>query len=207
MRHGAAAIYSRETTRVDLTDVQIMQAVQAGQVELFDLLVCRYRGPLLNVAWSKLGDRNWAEDVVQETFLAAFAARDTYNPAFAFRTWVWTILLNLCRRQWKRRESRPGEQSLAAPAQRGDGPAVEPATYDTPLSQALLIERRAQVHVLLNSLPEVQADALRLRFFGGLQFSEIALAMDSSVSAAKQRVKSGLITLAEQLRQTGGELS
>src|SRR4029077_6986423 len=97
---------------VDLDDVQIMCRVQAGEVELFDLLVRRYRGPLLNVAWSKLGDATWAEDVVQETFLAAFAARATYNPRFAFRTWVWTILLNLCRRQWQRRQTRPGEQSL-----------------------------------------------------------------------------------------------
>jgi RNA polymerase sigma-70 factor (ECF subfamily) len=191
--------------RVDHDDVQIMQAVQAGQLELFDQLVVRYRGPLLNVAWSKLGDSNWAEDVVQETFLAAFAARGTYNPAFAFRTWIWTILLNLCRRQWQRRESRPGEQRLPLRATAEAGAPIEPATYDTPLANALLVERRAQVHVLLKSLPEVQADALRLRFFAGLQFSEIALAMDSSLGAAKQRVKSGLVTLAEQLRQTGGE--
>lgn len=193
--------------RVELDDVQIMQAVQAGQVELFDVLVRRYRGPLLNVAWSKLGDANWAEDVVQETFLAAFAARGTYNPVFAFRTWVWTILLNLCRRQWKRRESRPGEFALPARTMTETGAYIEPASHETPLANALLVERREQVHVLLKSLPEVQADALRLRFFGGLQFSEIALAMKSSVSAAKQRVKSGLVTLAEQLRQSGGENS
>lgn len=188
-------------------DVQIMQAVQAGQVDMFDLLVQRYRGPLLHVAWSKLGDRNWAEDVVQETFLAAFAARDTYKPAFAFRTWIWTILLNLCRRQWKRRESRPREQPLAFRSADDAGAPLEPATFDTPLANALLVERREQVHVLLESLPEAQADAMRLRFLGGLQFAEIALAMDSSISAAKQRVKSGLVTLAEQLRQNGGENS
>ena len=191
---------------MQLDDVQIMQAVQAGQFELFDLLVRKYRGPLLQVAWSKLGDRNWAEDVVQEAFLAAFAARDTYKPAFAFRTWIWTILLNLCRRQWKRRESRPGEQPLAIGSATEHGSSREPATYETPLANVLRLERREQVHVLLGSLPEVQADALRLRFFGGLQFAEIALAMDSSVSAAKQRVKSGLVALAEYLRKNGGDL-
>jgi RNA polymerase sigma-70 factor (ECF subfamily) len=188
-----------------LDEVQIMQAVQAGQVELFDQLVLQYRGPLLNVAWSKLGDPNWAEDVVQETFLAAFAARDTYNPAFAFRTWIWTILLNLCRRQWKRRESRNRKQPAAFASAGGTVIPAEPATYDTPLANLLQVERREQVHVLLDSLPEVQADALRLRFFGGLQFAEIALAMDSSLGAAKQRVKSGLITLAEKLRKNAGE--
>ncbi len=88
-------------------DVDIMRRVQAGEVEAFDLLVHRYRSALLRVAASKLGNAAWAEDVVQETLLAAYAARATYNPQFAFRTWLWTILLNLCRRQWQRRESRP----------------------------------------------------------------------------------------------------
>lgn len=191
---------------MDLDDVEIMRRVNAGQVELFDELVRRYRGPLLNVAWSKLGDRAWAEDAVQETFLAAFTARATYNPQFAFRTWVWTILLNLCRRQWQRRETRPREQSLsnALPADRAG--YREPVTHDTALAQALGTERREQVHRLLARLPEAQADALRLRFFGGLQFSEIALAMGSSVSGAKQRVKHGLIELAAQLRENGGDL-
>ncbi len=165
-----------------------------------------YRDPLLNVAWSKLGDRTWAEDIVQETFLAAFASRATYNPRFAFRTWVWTILLNLCRRQWQRRETRPREQSLSNALSANPAGYHEPVTHDTALAILLRTERREQVHRLLTRLPEPQADALRLRFFGGLQFSEIALAMGSSLGAAKQRVKKGLAVLAEHLRQNEGEL-
>ena len=46
---------------------------------------------------------------------------------------------------------------------------------------------------------EPQADALRLRFFGGLKFEELAAAMNSSVSGAKLRVKQGLLRLAELL--------
>src|SRR5262245_16938190 len=183
-----------------------MRLVQAGQVELFDLLVQRYRGPLLNVAWSKLGDAAWAEDVVQETFLAAFASRSTYNPQFAFRTWVWTILLNLCRRQWQRRESRPREESLADGMAAERAGSREPATSETALSIVLRTERREEVHRMLARLPEPQADALRLRFFGGLQFAEIALAMGSSLSAAKQRVKNGLAALADQVRDQEGEI-
>jgi RNA polymerase sigma-70 factor (ECF subfamily) len=190
---------------VDLDDVQIMRRVQAGEVELFDLLVERYRGPLLNVAWSKLGDRSWAEDAVQDTLLAAFAARATYNPRFAFRTWVWTILLNLCRRQWQRRKSRPREHSLSAPPVDLAG-YREPAADGTAVAGVLRAERREEVHRLLARLPESQADALRLRFFGNLQFSEVAEAMDSSLGAAKQRVKRGLATLAEQLRDQDWEL-
>jgi RNA polymerase sigma-70 factor (ECF subfamily) len=148
---------------VDLDDAQIMCHVQAGQIELFDVLVRRYRGPLLNVAESKLGDAVWAEDVVQETFLAAFAARATYDPRFAFRTWVWTILLNLCRRQWQRRQVRPGVHSLTtAPSVELTG-YREPVTHETALANVLSVERREAVHRLLTRLPEVQADGSVLR--------------------------------------------
>ncbi|MFN0056306.1 MAG: RNA polymerase sigma factor [Planctomycetales bacterium] len=192
---------------MSLSDSEIMSRVQQGEVPLFDLLVRRYRDALVQVAWSKLGNAAWAEDVVQETFLAAFAARDSYQPRFAFRTWLWTILLNLCRRQWRRRQERPLEraQSLAddwISAARG-----EPATNETGLSQALRTERREQVHQLLLQLPEAQADALRLRFLAELPFAEIAQTMGSSLSAAKQRVRLGLTAMSRLLGEDQGDFS
>jgi RNA polymerase sigma-70 factor (ECF subfamily) len=63
----------------------------------------------------------------------------------------------------------------------------------------LVKETSEQVQELLSRLPEVQADALRLRFFGGLTFPEIAAAMGISEPGAKHRVKSGLLKLGEWL--------
>jgi RNA polymerase sigma-70 factor, ECF subfamily len=188
---------------VALDDARIMQQVQQGEFALFDELVHRYREPLVRVACSKLGDPAWAEDAVQETFLAVFAARHTYNPQFAFRTWLWTILLNACRRQLKRRHNRPREFARSPLEATAAAPLPEPECHDTGLSRLLLTERREQLAALLDELPEVQADALRLRFYGGLKFSEIAEAMGSSLGAAKVRVKNGLLTLASRLRDEG----
>ena len=190
---------------MNLDDAEILKRVCDGQLELFDELVLRYRGPLLRVAENKLGNAAWAEDVVQEAFLAAYAARETFNPQFSFRTWLWTILLNLCRRQLRRRSNRPREWSNSE----SGTPSLqiaEPATDETGLSRALLAESRQQLISLLCELPEVQADALRLRFFGGLKYDEIARAMNSSVSAAKVRVRNGLIRMADQLRDEDGEV-
>lgn len=183
-------------------DATIMQAVQRGEFEQFDLLVERYRLPLIRVAASKLGNVTWAEDVVQETFLAVFAARHTYNPQFAFRTWLWTILLNLCRRQLKQHHRQPRQvASSQLPSQRSALAPAEPVEWETGLSRLLQVERKERLTALLNELPEPQGDALRLRFFGGLKFSEIAEAMKSSVSGAKRRVQNGLLALAEKLNQ------
>lgn len=188
-----------------LDDAEIMQQLQAGQLELFDVLVHRYRMPLFRAAWSKLGDPYWADDVVQETFMAVFTARHTYRAEFSFRTWLWTILLNLCSRQWKRKETRPRE-FLFSKLSDASGTRLafpEPSHRQTGLAAVLATERRVQLIEALSRLPEAQADALRLRFFGELKFSEIAQAMESSVSAAKVRVKSGLETLARIFEEQG----
>lgn len=186
-------------------DTRLMQAVQQGRFEFFEELVQRYRPALLRAASSKLGDAAWAEDAVQEAFLAVFAARHTYKPEFSFRTWLWTILLNVCRRQLRQRRHRPGEIVRSALDTAGGATFPEPADFDTGLSHALWTERREQVAALLNELPEVQADALRLRFYGDLKYEEIAAAMDCSLGGAKLRVKNGLLALAKLLREGGGD--
>ncbi len=166
-----------------------MRDVQRECCEAFETLVERHRAGLLRLAHSRLADRIAAEDVVQETFLAVFAARSTYRPELPFRTWLWTIALNLCKRQAKR----------AATQRLRDSSEIAAKTFvedsSTSLTQLLSAERDAQLREALTLLPEVQADALRLRFFGGLKFDEIAAAMSCSLNAAKMRVKQGLVRL------------
>jgi RNA polymerase sigma-70 factor (ECF subfamily) len=182
------------------SDEDLMRQVQAGRQAAFETLVARYRPALVRVAVSKLGDRAHGEDVVQETLLAVFAARHTFNPRYSFRTWLWTILLHLCGKHWKRQQS---------PARRGG--TIDPnvadavaADAETALDGLLRSERCDLLQRALAELPEPQADALRLRFFGGLSFDEVAATMSSSVSGAKQRVKHGLERLAQRLQTLAG---
>jgi RNA polymerase sigma factor (sigma-70 family) len=115
-------------------------------------------------------------------------------------------LLNQCHRQLKK-SSRGFFIGLWH-----DGDAGEPALQeiarqlqwnDTPQQQLFAKERAELLDLLLNRLPESQADALRLRFFGGLTFGEIAEAMSCSLSTAKNRVKWGLMKLAEFIGPAG----
>jgi RNA polymerase sigma-70 factor, ECF subfamily len=184
---------------MNLDDSQVMQRVQSGEFQLFDVLVERYRPALVRVAAGMLADEALAEDVVQETFLAVFAARHTYKPLFPFRTWLWTILLNLCRRQRARRGRRPQEFTPLCSAE-GMAPQVpERSTSETALTGLLRRERSARLAQLLDELPEGQADAIRLRFFAGLSYDEMAEAMGVSRSGAKLRVRSGLEKLSQRL--------
>ena len=168
-------------------DQELMRSTQAGDHASFAELVDRFRPRLLRFSRSSLRDSQLAEDVVQETFLAVYRSRHTYNPTFAVSTWVWTILLNLVRRTRIRLATRQQHEaaSLAVRSVR------IPSNRD---------EDREQLDLWLSWIPEAEADALRLRFFGELSFEQIAASMESSVSGAKLRVRNGLERLSELAR-------
>jgi RNA polymerase sigma-70 factor, ECF subfamily len=183
-------------------DALIMRRVQAGDLELFSELIRRYQRALFRAAFERLKDRDWAEDVVQETFLAAFAGRRSFNPEFSFRTWLWTILLNLCKRHWKRQLKRPVPHPWSDVAE--DHSSVATESHGSGLVCLIQAERIERIRSLLAALPEEQADALRLRFFGELTFPEIAAALGCSLNTAKSRVRYGLEKIGHSLRSEEG---
>lgn len=185
------------------SDGQLIAAVLSGERECFAALVERYENALLRLARSRLGRRDWAEDVVQETFLCAYRWLATYDSKYSFRTWLWTILLNQCHRHYEKRMRQvAGNQALAS---------LTPAhaflsQEDDPEATLAAKERSQQLAEVLAELPEPQADALRLRFFGGLKFQEIADALGCSLTSAKTRVRFGLVKMAERMGVTADNL-
>jgi RNA polymerase sigma-70 factor (ECF subfamily) len=201
--HANGTLPGQDVTEFDpsTSDGTLVAAAVAGEREAFALLVRRYQGPLLRAAISRLGNVALAEETVQETMLCSLKWLHSYDSRYSFRTWLWTILLRQCARQGKR-EARQGGPRLSGPAMGGET-AVEPlCSAPSPLDKLLVGEDAQRLHALLSRLPEVQADALRLRFFGELTFPEIAAAMECSESGAKNRVKLGLIQLSHWLRET-----
>lgn len=179
-----------------------MLRVQGGEVECFSRLVERYHRPLLRLAGSRLGRPDWAEEAVQETFLAAFRSRRSFDPGRSFRTWLWTILLNQCRALGTRR-ARAGQ--VTAWSDNAAAAAIDdavPCGGPSPLGELLARERSHLLEAWLAQLTPAQADALRLRFFGELKFQEIADTMGCSLLTAKNRVKWGLLRLADLAKRS-----
>ena len=182
-------------------DGEIITAVLNGRVERFSVIVTRYQGALLRMAQERLGSSDWAEDVVQESFLCAFKSLHSYDSQFSFRTWLWTIVLNQCRRHVKRRSRKPAVHTWSDAAAGSTHVVSDTVAGDdaAPPSQLIAHERNEQLREFLARLPEAQADALRLRYFGELKFHEIADVMGCSLSTAKNRVRWGLTKLSEML--------
>ena len=90
MTHG------QHDPRAQVPDSVLVARFRGGQAACFAELVNRYEMALRRVARSRLGREDWADDVVQETLLAAYRGINSYDPRYNFRTWLWTILLNQC---------------------------------------------------------------------------------------------------------------
>ncbi|HEY1065834.1 MAG TPA: RNA polymerase sigma factor [Pirellulales bacterium] len=176
-----------------LSDEALMRLAQGPEPQRFGDLMRRHRAALLRTASQRLGRFGSPEDVVQETFLAAFRARATYQPAWSVRAWLWTILLNQCKAVWAKQ---------AKQAARNEGYANrDDLAFDSPPADAA-VEAREERRLLdeqLERLPTDVAWALRLRFFGGMKFQEIAETMNCSLGTAKNRVRAGLESLSRAL--------
>lgn len=189
----------------DPSDGTIIHEVLQGNSQRFEDLVRRYEGPLLRVAISRLHERSAAEDAVQETMLSAFKSLATYDSRFSFRTWLWTILINQCR-NLRRKTMTPDGRQLRTVNELDNFAERHIDEQADPVQFAIHNERTRQLESMLQTLPEYQADALRLRFFGGLKFQEIADVMEYSLSTAKSHVRQGLTSLTSIITESQPKL-
>src|ERR1700731_292289 len=77
------------------SDVQLMLDVKSGDDSSFELLLRKYRTPLVNFLYRLVRDSAAAEDLAQEVFLRVYRARGQYMPTAKFTTWMFRIATNL----------------------------------------------------------------------------------------------------------------
>ncbi|MBI5807104.1 MAG: sigma-70 family RNA polymerase sigma factor [Ignavibacteriales bacterium] len=91
----------------DLTDEELIKEFQDNNtIEAYEILVKRYKDPLMNFVYRFLGDRDACTDVVQETMIKFYLNKDSYRSFAKFSTWIYTIAANLAKNELKRRKRR-----------------------------------------------------------------------------------------------------
>ena len=88
-------------------DAALMLRVKQGDGEAFEVLVEKYKQPVMNLAYRTLGDAAEAEDVAQHVFLQVFKSARRYEVSARFSTWIFTIARNLCLNELRRRSRHP----------------------------------------------------------------------------------------------------
>ncbi|WP_150271091.1 RNA polymerase sigma factor [Paenibacillus tepidiphilus] len=165
-----------------MTDSQLIQQIKQGNTELYSELMRRYQRKILAFVYHMLKNSHMeliAEDLCSETFYKAFRSLHSFREVDAsFSTWLYTIARNTVLSEL--RKNRAGNVSLE---ESGYIP-VAPAEI-VPEQAALRKERMNLVREAINNLPEKQRSALILREYDQMDYQEIAIILDQSVSSVK----------------------
>src|SRR5258708_30025468 len=147
------------------SDVQLMLDVKAGDQQSFELLLQRYRMPLVNFLYRMVRSREQAEDLAQEVFLRVYRAREDYEPSAKFTTWLFRIATNLALNSLRDHRYQKMEISLDAPvtadAEEGDERTLDVADKHPDIEQNLGEEaREAVIRRGSGKLPEKERGAV-----------------------------------------------
>ena len=172
------------------SDVQLMLDVKAGDTTSFELLLQRYRGPLVNFLFRMVRDREQAEDLAQEVFLRVYRAREDYVPSAKFTTWLFRIATNLALNSVRDNRYHKLETSIDAPittdAEDGEEKQYELKDEHPNIEQHLVEDaRKKMIRHAIEKLPEKQRAAVLLHKYQELDYAEIAKILSCSESALK----------------------
>ena len=183
------------------SDVQLMLDVKAGDDASFDLLLQKYRTPLVNFLYRMVRDTATAEDLAQEVFLRVYRARKQYSPSAKFTTWLFRIATNLALNSMRDNRHRQKDVSIDAPT----SPDEDAAPMQLPAPEMRIDEHMMErdradfIRGVIAALPEKQRVAVLLHKYEEMDYGEIARILDCSESALKSLLFRAYETLRVQL--------
>ncbi|MDB5102658.1 MAG: rpoE 4 [Fibrobacteres bacterium] len=166
-----------ETVLTRAEETSLIARVIGGESGAFGPLVDRYQKPVLNFIYNIVRNPDRVEDLGQETFIKAFRALGTHDPArAAFSTWLFTIARNTCFDELRRPKIiKAGLEVLDETLDRSYGP------HD-PQGLFVLLER------VLSGLPEDQREAFDVVCTQGMSLEEASVILMCPVGTVKSRV-------------------
>jgi len=168
------------------TDAELMARARRGEQEAFRTIYDRHHQAVYRFCARMTGDPEEAADLMQETFLRAFAAAGRFEARARVTTWLFTIARNLCLNHTGRADRR--NPARAAGRETVPDPELLPAREKDPERAALERERSRAVREAVLALPESLRVPVILSRFHGLPHAEIAAVLGCSVTAVKLRL-------------------
>jgi RNA polymerase sigma-70 factor (ECF subfamily) len=185
-------------------DSDAIRAVLAGDEEAFRVLVDRYRHSIFNLAYRLTGRPHDAEDLAQDTFLQAYAHLGEFRAGARFHPWLYTIALNLCRNQLRRKRLL---RWLPFQSAREEHPRiVEPPErrHPDPEQAVLEKEREDQLQAAIQALPLKYREVFLLRQLEELSYEEIAQVTGLPMGTVEVRLFRARKKLVEHLGANNG---
>jgi RNA polymerase sigma-70 factor (ECF subfamily) len=185
-----------------MDDAAIMLELRAGNMDAFDVLLGKYRQPIVHFMYRMVRNQAVAEELAQEVFLRVYRSRETYRAEARFSTWLYRIATNLgvnYARDNKRERSASTIYLDEPDSETGTRPDV---ADDRPGAEARMLQRERmnaiREHVL--ALPERQKTAVLMHKYEGLDYKQIGDVLKLSESATKSLLFRAYQTLREKLK-------
>jgi RNA polymerase sigma-70 factor (ECF subfamily) len=182
-----------------LDDAGVVEAFLAGEERAFTELVNRYQTRLLNFIYRTVGDRERAEDLVQEVFIRVYRHLHRFDRSKKFSTWVYTIASNLAKNELRNRSRNPLVlfQTMKNTWEDED----RPLQFEDPQSRPDDMFRKRHLRQLVEhtvaQLPEHHREVFVLRELEGKSYEEIAEITDCNLGTVKSRLNRARNAFAE----------
>jgi RNA polymerase sigma factor (sigma-70 family) len=179
-------------------EIELLRRIQRRDADAIADLHARYSGPLYALAYQITRGESFAQDVVQDVFVAVWRDAHRFDPARgAVSSWLFALArhkaIDLVRREQNVRK-RTVDVDMT----------LEPAKDDVD-AEAWQNIREEAVRDALKELPEAQRTAVELAFFSGLTHVEVAERLEIPLGTAKTRIRTGLIRMRSLLGDRVGE--
>ena len=192
-RHGGSittVLAASDPPVVDLDDRSAVDAVLAGDREVFRVLVDREAAAVIRACHRVLGDIHEAEDAAQEAFVTAFQSLAGWRGDGPFGAWLTRIAVRIA----LRRAGRRREVTWIGPGSSPSAGVDVPGGVD-PVATTLSVERAASVRAAVAKLDEPYREVVALRFFADLSLDEIATQTGRPLGTVKTHLRRGLLRL------------
>jgi RNA polymerase sigma-70 factor, ECF subfamily len=176
-----------------------------GDEDAFSQIVRSWEKKIFSLAWRMLGNREDAQDVVQETFISVFKSIRGLRDTARFSTWLYRIALNHCRLQRRSRyHDISCEQMVDQIGDEDSFPSDFRAEDRGSVSREVeALETIDIIRKALAGLSEDHRAAIILKEYIGLSLEEIAGVMGCPLSTAKSRLYHGLQNVQQTLKRMG----
>lgn len=165
--------------KVEASDAELVRRVRTGDIGAYGTLVARYRDRLGRYAIHMLGDREDAEEALQDSFVRAYRSLERCDDPARFGAWLYGILVNRCRTTGARAARR--RRMFVR-----DADALNGATH---ADQADRVAWSDAVNRALARLGPEYREAFLLKHVEDLEYEEMVRLTGAGVSALKMRVK------------------
>ncbi|MBU0474188.1 MAG: sigma-70 family RNA polymerase sigma factor [Bacteroidetes bacterium] len=183
-----------------LTDEELIKVFQdENTIEAYEILVKRFKDPLMNFVYRFLGDRDVTTDIVQDTMIKFYLNKDSYQSIAKFSTWIYTIAGNLAKNELKRRKRRvvlsisnddPDDITLQ----------IEDKNFIAPDRAADNSIKSEMVQRALLKVKPIYRELVILRDIDGFTYEEISGMTNLSLGTVKSRINRGRAHLQKLLK-------